>query len=68
MAGYAKDKDLKDTILIESPVSSNYPPPPKIDDYFLELLEERRRKHDLNHDAVLERIQTKVRNIIGTFE
>jgi len=52
MAKYAKkyfekfvgDKELKESILLESPVPTNLPKAKVMDDYFVELLEDQKRK------------------------
>ena len=62
---FVQDKNLKDSILNENPVSTNITKPRKLDEYYKELLEENRAKTELTLDGTLEKIQSKKLNIMG---
>jgi len=62
---FVPERKLKDTIT-ENPISTNFIAKPKrLDDHFKEILEDQRRKKDLDADASLERIQTKILQTMG---
>ena len=65
MQKFVQDKNLKDSILNENPVSTNITKPRKLDEYYKELLEENRAKTELTLDGTLEKIQSKKLNIMG---
>jgi len=57
---FVPERELKDT-LTENPIPTNFiAKPRRLDDHFKEILEDQRRKKDLDADASLERIQTKI--------
>ena len=49
----------------ENLVSTNITRPRKLDEYYKELLEENRAKRELTLDGTLEKIQSKMLNIMG---
>ena len=62
---YIKEKDLKDSVLLENPVPKNFKQELKLDPYYNELLEDKRRKRELSLDTMLEKQQSKVQQIMG---
>ena len=62
---FVQDKNLKDSILNENLVSTNITRPRKLDEFYKELLEENRAKRELTLDGTLEKIQSKMLNIMG---
>ena len=56
---YIKEKDLKDSVLLENPVPKNFKLELKLDLYYNELLEDKRRKRELSLDTMLEKQQSK---------
>ena len=52
---YIKEKDLKDSVLLENPVPKNFKQELKLDPYYNELLEDKRRKRELSLDTMPEK-------------
>ena len=65
MTKFINEKTIVDTVLLDNPVPPNITKPFKMDDFFRELLDERRRKSELSLDSVLEKIQQKTVNVFG---
>ena len=73
MAKYAKkyfekhvsDKELKDSITLNSPVPTNLPRAKTVDDYFVELLEDQKKKKEIALDDTFNKLQTKILKIMG---
>ena len=60
---YVSDKELKDTITVNSPVPTNMPKAKTIDDYFVELLGDQKKKKEI---AIhFKKLQTKILTIMG---
>ena len=74
MAKYAKkyfekyviDKELKDSITLNSPVPTNLPKAKNMDDYFVELLEDQRKKREIALDDTFKEVTVKNTNNYGT--
>jgi len=66
---YIADKELRSNILQDNPMPDNIDPVKKLDDFAVAMYSEReteRFRHELiNHDKVFEKIQTKIREIMG---
>ena len=62
---YASDKELKDSITLNSPVSPNLPKAKNMDDYFVELLEDQRKKKEILLDDTFKKLQSKILTIMG---
>ena len=62
---YIKEKELKDSVFLENPVPKNFKQELKLDPYYNELLEDKRRKRELSLDTMLEKQQSKVQQIMG---
>ena len=62
---FISEKDLKESVLKQNPVPGNLKKPGKLDDYFSEMLEKRKKKRDLSLDHIFERLQTKIQQIMG---
>ena len=62
---YASDKELKDSITLNSPVSPNLPKANNMDDYFVELLEDQRKKKEIVLDDTFKKLQSKILTIMG---
>ena len=62
---FINDKQLKESILLKSPVSANVAEPRKLDDYLKDILEENHKKNELFWDNSLEKLQQKTTNILG---
>lgn len=62
---FVPEKDLRDSILTFSPVPSNIDGPKKLDEFFKELLDEKKKKTELFWDSSLEKIQQKTVNVFG---
>lgn len=65
LKNFVPEKDVKDSILTTSPVPSNIQGPKKLDDFFKELLEEKKKRSELFWDSNLERMQQKTLNVFG---
>ena len=75
MASYANeqfevfipDKELKEAVLMQNPVPENIDPTKKLDDFVRSILKEKRKTGTevINQDNVLEKVQTKIREIMG---
>lgn len=75
MANYANeqfeifipDKELKEAVLMLNPVPDNIDPTKKLDDFVRSILKEKRKTGTevINQDNVLEKVQTKIRGIMG---
>ena len=61
---YIKEKDLKDSVLLENPAPKDFKQL-KLNPYYNELLEDKRRKRELSLDTMLEKQQSKVQKIMG---
>ena len=62
---YVSDKELKDSITLNSPVSTNLPKVKNMDDYFVELLEDQRKKKEIVLDDTFKKLQSKILTIMG---
>ena len=51
--------------MLENPVPKNFKQELKLDPYYNELLEDKRRKRELSLDTMLEKQQSKVQQIMG---
>ena len=73
MAKYAKkyfekyvcDKELKDSITFNSPVPTNLPKVKNMDDYFVELVEDQRKKKKIALVDTFKKLQSKILTIMG---
>ena len=59
------DQRLKNKILIDNPAASNIDKPPKMDDFFKEILEEKKKRLELGMDEIIEKTKQKTLNIMG---
>ena len=57
---FIKEKDLKDSVLLENPVRKKFKQELKLYPHYNELLEDKRRKRELSLDTMLEKQQSKV--------
>ena len=57
---YVSDKKLKDSITFNSPVPTNLPKVKNMDDYFVELLEDQRKKKEIVLDDTFKKLQSKI--------
>ena len=62
---FVPNQDLKDSILSDYPVSSNINKPKILDDFFKELLEEKKKNLELGVDEIMEKAQQEALNIMG---
>ena len=62
---YVSDKDLKDSITLNSSVATNLPKTKTMDDYFVELLENQKKKKETALDDTFRKLQTKILTIMG---
>ena len=62
---YVSDKELKDSITLNSPVPTNLPQAKTMDDYFAELLEDQKKKKEIALNDILKKLQTKILTIMG---
>ena len=62
---YVSDKELKDSITLNSPVPINLPKAKNMDDYFVELLEDQRKKKEIVLDDTFKKLQSKILTIMG---
>ena len=62
---FVPNQDLKDSILSDCPVSSNINKPKILDDFFKELLEEKKKNLELGVDEIMEKAQQEALNIMG---
>ena len=62
---YVSDKELKDSIKLNSPVPTNLPKAKTIDDCFVELLADPKKKKEIALDNTFKKLQTKILKIIG---
>ena len=62
---YVNDKELKDSITLNSPVPTNLPKTKNMDDYFVGLLEDRRKNKKIAMDDTLKKLQSKILAIMG---
>ena len=62
---YVSDKELKDSITLNSPVPINLPKAKNMDDYFVELLEDQRKKKEIVLDYTFKKLQSKILTIMG---
>ena len=62
---YVSDKELKDSITLNSPVPTNLPKVKNMDDYFVELLEDQRKKNEIDLDDTSKKLQSKILTIMG---
>ena len=60
---YIKEKDLKDSVLLENPAPKDFKQL-KLNPYYNELLEDKRRKRELSLDTMVEKQQSKVEQIM----
>ena len=63
---FVPEKDLRDSILTFSPVPSNIDGPKKLDEFFKELLDEKKKKTELFWDSSLQKIQQKMVNVFDS--
>ena len=63
---YVIDKELKDSIPLNSPVPTNLPKAKNMDDYFVELLEDQRKKREIALDDTFKEVTVKNTNNYGT--
>ena len=61
---YVGDKELKDSITINSPVPTNLLKE-KIMDYFVKLLEDQKKKKEITLDDTFKKLQTKILTVMG---
>ena len=61
---YVSDKELKDSITLNSPVPTNLPKVKNMDDYIVELLEDQRKK-EIVLDDTFKKLQSKILTIMG---
>ena len=61
---YASDKELKDSITLNSPVPTNLPKAKTMNDYFVELLEDQKKKKEIALDDTFKKLQTKILTIM----
>ena len=61
---YVSDKELKDSITLNSPVPTNLPKVKNMDDYFVELLEDQRKKKEIVLDDTFKKLQSKILTIM----
>ena len=64
---YVSDKELKDSITLNSTVPINLPKAKNMDDYFVELLEDQRKKKEIALDDTFKKLQSKIPTIMGPF-
>ena len=62
---YVSDKELKDSITLNSPVPTNLPRAKTVDDYFVELLEDQKKKKEIAPDDTFKKLQAKILKIMG---
>ena len=66
---YIPNKELKDAILVDNPVPENLDPVKKLDDFARSILKDSRHSkianEIVNMDNVLEKVQKKIRDIMG---
>ena len=62
---YVNEKDLKKAVTLENPVPNNFLTVPRLDSYYYELLEDRRRSHEMGKDSTYRKIQEKLRTSMG---
>ena len=61
---YASDKKLKDSIALNSPVPTNFRRARAMNDYFVELLEDQKKKKEIALDDTFKKLQTKILTIM----
>ena len=61
---YVSDKKLTDSITLNSPAPTNLPKAKTMDDYFVELFEDQKKK-EIALDDAFKKLQTKVLTIMG---
>ena len=61
---YVSDKELKDSITLNSTVPINLPKAKNMDDYFVELLEDQRKKKEIALDDTFKKLQSKILTIM----
>ena len=54
---FVPDKEIKDSVLFGNPVPSNIQKPKSLDDFYKDLLEEKRKRVEQNFDDVLTKLQ-----------
>ena len=64
---YVSDKELKDSITLNSPVPTNLPKAKNMDDFFTELLEDQTKKKEIALDDTFKKLQSKILTVIGPF-
>ena len=63
---YVSNKELKDSVTLNSPVPTNLPKARTMDDYFVELLEEdQKKKKEIALDDNFTKLQIKILTIMG---
>ena len=62
---HVSDKDVKEKVLVESPVPTNIKPAPELDAYIKNLLQSNSKHLTLKQDKTLKSLHDKVRNIFG---
>ena len=62
---YVSDKELKDSITLNSPVPTNLPRAKTVDDYFVGLLKDQKKKKEIALDDTFNKLQTKILKIMG---
>ena len=61
---YFSEKEVKESITINSHVTTNLPRAKNMDDYFVELLEDQ-RKEEIALDDIFKKLQSKILTIMG---
>jgi len=62
---FIPEKELKDAVLLENPVPENIDPTKKLDDFLKGILKERKKTDLINQDNILEKVQGRIRGIMG---
>ena len=62
---YVSDKELKNSMTLNSPVPRNVPKAKIMDEYFVKLLEHQKKKKGIALDNTFKKIQSKILTIIG---
>ena len=62
---HVPERDLKESVTQGNPSPDNFLEVPSLDGYYYELLEERKKNHDLAKDSAYKRIQEKLRSTMG---
>jgi len=65
MSTHVRDIDIKDKVLVASPVPVNVPKIQVLDGYMKELLVENNRTKTIHNEKLLRSIQEKIHNVMG---